>query len=215
MGALAIVGAAVDDRASRVDGVQPLDGEEIGVAIVLAIVQVTLQGPDRLPSAAECPVQHRERLGEARVGRPLAVRLLQDRAGAAEIVNAQQRVAEPLIDLREVGALDQRGLPRAGGLLVLARRRERRGQERQRRGAVDVGIDRALEAQFGLREVAGREKGDALIERRLDAGRHALAERRQRRLVDRRVALKGRLHRGVVDREEELRIDRDVPEPFS
>ena len=53
--------------------------------------------------------------------------------------------------------------------LILARRGERGGEERQRRRAVDVGVDRALEARLGLRVVAGRQKRDALIERGLDA----------------------------------------------
>ena len=137
-----------------------------------------------------------------------ADRFLENRARLAEVVRAKQRVAEPLVDLREIGAADQRGLPRARRLPIVPGRGKGRGHERQRRRRVALRLDGALEAQFGLRVLARAEMDDALIERRLHGRRHALTERRKRLLLDRGLGLERRLHDRVVHRQEQLGIHR-------
>ena len=66
----------------------------------------------------------------------------------AEVVRPQQRFAEPLINLRELGAVDERRLPRGGSLPVVPRGGKRGGHEGERRRGVDVRLDRLLEAGY-------------------------------------------------------------------
>src|ERR1700730_10428918 len=77
--------AAVNDRAFRVDRVDPLHAEKAGVAVVAALREVALERPHRPAAAAERAVEHGERLGEARIRRPLAHRFLENRPGGPEV----------------------------------------------------------------------------------------------------------------------------------
>ena len=198
----------MDHRAAGVDGVDPLHGVEIRLAIVRLLVEVALERADGLAAFAEGTVQHRERLREADVGRPLVDRFLEDGAGLAEVVRAKQCVAEPLVDLREVGAADERRLPGARRLPIVSGRGKRRGHERQRRRRVALRLDGALEAQFGLRPLARLEMDDPLIERRFDVRGDALAERREGLLLDRSLGLELRFHHRIVHRQEQLGVHR-------
>jgi len=80
---------------------------------------------------------------------------------------AQERTGQPVVNLDEIGPIDQRSLPGAGRLEVAARGRKRGGEIRERGGAVGIRIDRLLERRLGFDPVARRKRGEPAIELRL------------------------------------------------
>src|SRR5439155_5093302 len=110
---LHVVSRTVHGCTGRMDGVEPLDGHVVRIAVVVPLLEVALQGADRFAATAEGAVQHCERFRETRVGRPLADGLFENAARLGEFVRAQQRAGEPLGDLRQIGAVHEGRLPAA------------------------------------------------------------------------------------------------------
>ena len=142
---------------------------------------------------------------ETEVGRPLLHRLLEDRARLREVARAHQRIAEPHVDLRQIGSVDERRLPRACRFGVMAGRRERGGQIRQRGcRVVGIGLNGVLEAGLGPCEVVPGEEDHALIEGAGRRRRQPLAERPHRFGPGSLVEVKGPGKKVVSRRQEQL-----------
>ena len=108
--------------------------------VFLVVRQVAIERAHRFAALAERRVHQRQRLRESLVGRPLGHRFLENHARLPEIADAHERVAQPLVDLGEIAAVDERGLPGARRLEVVAGCREGRRQIGEDRAAVTVAV---------------------------------------------------------------------------
>jgi hypothetical protein len=122
----------MSDDPGQMQVVRPLDAEVIRVHVIGVFGEIALERAQRLPALTERRVEDRQRLGETEVGRPFLETFLQDRARLREVARAHQRITEPHVDLREIGSVDERRLPRARRFGIMAGGRERGGEIRQR-----------------------------------------------------------------------------------